>query len=127
MTASGRRIYIVDDDAEIVALMTALLESRGHRVQSNLVGAFAIPEIIEMRPHCVLLDLVMAQLDGYGMAAELKSRRELARTKIVMVSARSGAMWSEQARTAGLDGFIGKPIDIAAFAGQVEAFLDGGG
>ena len=122
--ASGRRIYIVDDDQDIVSLMTTLLEARGHRVQSNLVGAFAIPEIIEMRPHCVLLDMVMAEIDGYGLAAELKGRRELANTKLVMVSARSGALWSEQSRAAGLDGFIGKPIDIATFAAQVEAFLD---
>ena len=75
---TARRIYIVDDDQDVVYLMTARLEARGHRVKSNTVGALAIPAIVEMRPHRVLLDLVMAEIDGYGMAGELKKRRDAA-------------------------------------------------
>ena len=121
---TARRIYIVDDDQDVVDLMTARLEARGHRVKSNTVGALAIPAIVEMRPHRVLLDLVMAEIDGYGMAGELKKRRELAGTRFVMVSARNRAMWAEQARAAGLDSFIAKPLDIAKFVDQVEAYFD---
>ena len=119
-----RRIFIVDDDQDVITLMTTLLEARGHKVRSNLVGDQAIPQIVEMRPHCVLVDLMMAAIDGYALAAELKKRQELAATKFVMVSARTGPMWSEQSRRAGLNGYITKPLDIATFAQQVEAFLD---
>lgn len=119
-----RRIFIVDDDQDIISLMATLLEARGHKVRSNLVGDQAIPQIVEMRPHCVLVDLMMAAIDGYALTGELKKRRELAGTKFVMVSARTGAMWSEQSRLAGLDGYITKPLDITTFAQQVEAFLD---
>lgn len=118
-----KRIFIVDDDQDVIALMTTLLEARGHRVKSNLVGAHAVSQIIEMRPHCVLLDLMMAAIDGYALAAELKKRPELADTKFVMVSARTGAMWSERSRSAGFDGYITKPLDVATFGEQVEAFL----
>lgn len=45
-----RRIFIVDDDQEVIALMTTLLEARGHKIKSNLVGDQAIPQIVEMRP-----------------------------------------------------------------------------
>jgi CheY-like chemotaxis protein len=123
MTAS-RRIFIVDDDQDVISLMTTLLEARGHEIRSNLVGDQAIPQIVQMRPHCVLVDLMMAAIDGYALTAELKKRHELAETKFVMVSARTGAMWSEKSRLAGLDGYITKPLDIATFAQQVEAFLD---
>ena len=118
-----RRIFIVDDDQGIISLMTTLLEARGHRVRSNLVGDQAITQIVEMRPHCVLVDLMMAAMDGYVLTAELQKRPELTGTKFVMVSARTGAMWSERSRLAGLAGYITKPVDIATFAEQVEAFL----
>lgn len=67
---------------------------------------------------------MMAAIDGYALAAELKKRPVLANTKFVMVSARTGSMWSERSRTAGFDGYITKPLDIATFAQQVETFLD---
>jgi len=118
------RIFIVDDDQDIIALMTTLLEARGHEVRSNLVGDQAIPQIVQMRPHCVLVDLMMAAIDGYALTAELKKRGELNDTKFVMVSARTGAMWSEKSRLAGFEGYITKPLDLATFAEQVEAFLE---
>ena len=118
------RIFIVDDDQDIIALMTTLLEARGHEVRSNLVGDQAIPQIVQMRPHCVLVDLMMAAIDGYALTAELKKRGELNDTKFVMVSARTGAMWSEKSRLAGFEGYITKPLDLATFAEQVEAFFE---
>jgi two-component system, OmpR family, alkaline phosphatase synthesis response regulator PhoP len=122
--SESRRIFIVDDDQDMVALMTALLESRGHTVKSNLVAALAISEILEMRPHGVLIDLVMGETDGYALTGELKKHRELQHTRLVMVSARTNPIWTERSREAGLDGFITKPIDMATFAQQVEALLD---
>ena len=121
--ATSRRIYIVDDDSEIISLMTTLLEARGHKVKSNLVGDQAISEIVEMRPHCLIVDLMMAAIDGYALTAELKKYRELADTKIIMVSARTDSIWSEKSHAAGLDGYITKPIDIATFAKRVESFV----
>lgn len=118
------RIFIVDDDQDMIALMTTLLEARGHEVRSNLVGDQAIPQIVQMRPQCVLVDLMMAAIDGYALTAELKKRPELTDTKYVMVSARTGAMWSEKSRLDGLDGYITKPLDLATFAQQVEALLE---
>jgi two-component system, cell cycle response regulator DivK len=119
-----RRIFIVDDDQEMIALMTTLLEARGHMVRSNLVASLAISEILEMRPHGVLIDLVMGETDGYALTGELKKHRALQQTRLIMVSARTNPIWTERSREAGLDGFITKPIDVATFASQVEAFLD---
>lgn len=118
--ATPRRIFIVDDDDHVIELMTTLLEARGHIIRSNMVADQAIPQIVDMRPHCILVDLMMAAIDGYALTAELKKRRELADTKIIMVSARTGTIWSERSRAIGLDGYITKPIDIATFAQQVE-------
>ena len=118
-----RRIFIVDDDHDSIALMTTLLEARGHTIRSNLVADQAISQILDMRPHIVLVDLMMAAIDGYALAGELKRRPELSETKVVMVSARTGAMWSERSKTAGLDGYVTKPIDIATFAERVESYL----
>ncbi len=117
------RIFIVDDDHDMVAIMTTLLEAAGHRVRSNLVGAYAISQIVEMRPQAVLLDLVMGGIDGYAMAAELRAQAPLAQTKLIMVSGRSDKIWTDKAREAGFAGFIAKPLDLAQFVSQVEALI----
>jgi DNA-binding response OmpR family regulator len=117
------RIFIVDDDHEMVEMMATLLDAAGHRVKSNLVGAYAIPQILEMRPQAVLLDLVMGGIDGYAMAAELRAQPILVQTKLIMVSGRSDKMWTDKAREAGFTGFIAKPIDLARFVSQVEALI----
>jgi len=121
--ARPSRIFIVDDDSEIVVMMTTLLEAAGHKVRSTLVGELAIPQILEMRPQAVLVDLVMGGIDGYALARELKAQPNLGQTKLIMVSARSDKMWTDRAQEAGFAGFIAKPIDLAHFVSQVEALL----
>ena len=117
------RIFIVDDDADFVQLVTLLLEHAGHSVSSDLVGAQAIPTIVREKPDCVLTDLMMACLDGLALCRELRAREELRDLKIIMVSARTEDLWRQRAKDSGADGYITKPLDIEGFVSQVEAVL----
>ena len=82
------KIFIVDDDHEIIEVMTAVLESNGHEVGSNVSGARAVSDIMAMRPDCVLMDLMMSALDGLELCDEIRQNKALDKTKIIMVSAR---------------------------------------
>lgn len=64
------KIYIVDDDAEMIEVMTLLLDAGGHRVASSVAGATAIPEIVAFKPDVLLTDLVMAELDGLELCRD---------------------------------------------------------
>ena len=71
-----RRIFIVDDDPDIVDFMAELLKAAGHEVASNPTGSHAISEIVAQRPDCALIDLVMAELDGLELCRELRARKD---------------------------------------------------
>ena len=119
------KFYIVDDDADIIAFMTLLLETAGHKVSSSIAGATALPEIKAKRPDCVLTDLVMAEMDGLDLSRELRKVPELSGLKIIFVSARANEYWRDHARDAGADGYLGKPLDAKTFVEQVENIIEG--
>ncbi|MCG8510579.1 MAG: response regulator [Rhodospirillales bacterium] len=120
-------IFIVDDDPDMIEIMTLILESHGHRVGSSLAGTDAIPKIAAQKPDCVLTDLMMAELDGLHLCAELRARKDLGNMTIIVVSARDHPYWQERAREFGADGYIVKPLDPKTFAATVEDFIGGGG
>jgi len=121
------KIFIVDDDHEVIEVMTAVLESNGHEVGSNVSGARAISDIRAMRPDCVLTDLMMAALDGLELCDEIRQQKELDATKIIMVSARDADHWKEKAAARGAAGYMTKPIDPATFTDQLVAIVESAG
>ncbi len=122
--AKPLKFYVVDDDPNIVAFITALLEAGGHAVASNPAGSYAISEIVAQRPDCVLIDLVMAELDGLELCRELRARKELSGCALIMVTGKSGDYWAERAAEAGMDGFIAKPLDAGKFVQQVTSIIE---
>ena len=119
------KVFIVDDDHEVIEVMTAVLENAGHEVASNVSGARAVSDIMAMKPDCVIIDLMMAALDGLELCDEINRLPNLKKTKIIMVSARDAEHWKEKAIEHGAGGYITKPIDPAQFASQITAIIDG--
>ena len=124
-TKSPLKLFIVDDDEHMVALMAGLLEAYGHSVTSETAGAYAIPEIVSRKPDGVLIDLMMAEMDGLELCRQLRNREELKHTKLVMVSAKSDRHWLDRAHASGIDGYITKPLAPETFVEQVERIVGG--
>ena len=119
------KIFIVDDDHEAIQVMQVVLEGADHEVNSNVSGAQAVSGIMAMKPDCVIIDLMMAALDGLDLCDEIRQISALDGTRIIMVSARDADHWKEKAGERGASGYITKPIDPATFADQVMAIVDG--
>jgi len=115
------KITIIDDDPDIVEVISLVLENAGHSVTSSPAGVNAISLIRKKRPDLILTDLVMAEMDGLELCREIRKDKLLEKTKIIMISARTDEMWKEKARSAGADGYIEKPIDTATFVKDVES------
>ena len=121
------KIFIVDDDHVIIEVMTAVLENNGYEVGSNISGEQAVSDIMAMRPDCVLTDLMMATLDDLELCDEIRQKKELDKTKIIMASTRQAVHWKEQAEARGVAGYITKPIDPAIFTEQLVAIVESAG
>ncbi len=117
------KVYIIDDDWDMINYFTVLLESAGHQVYSGVSGVSNLPKIVARKPDAILVDLVMAEMDGLELVGQLRAKKELAASKIIMVTSKDHDHWRKQAADAGVDGYITKPVDEATFASQVEAIV----
>ncbi len=118
-----RTIFIVDDDPSMIAIMSAWLEASGHQVASDTIASTAIPQIETLRPDAILVDLMMAEVDGLELLNELRGRPTCANAAILMITTRTDELWRQKALDAGADGFLGKPLDQIEFVERVEEVI----
>jgi len=109
--------YIVDDDPEVLTILTRMLEEAGHRVEASPSSLAALKQIPMSRPDCVITDLMMPEMDGFELMRKLRERHELADVKIVVLSAKGYDFDRRRAKQLGADGYLTKPF-------QREALLE---
>ena len=120
---SAYNIFIVDDDPQMCAIMTAWLAKAGHSVESDTAGSTALSKIRSFEPNAILVDLMMAEVDGLELIAELRARPELEDAAILMVSARTDQLWFDRARDAGADDYLTKPLVQSDFIDKVQTAI----
>ncbi len=120
------RILLVEDNADNMTLLDYLLRAHGYEPVLARDGQEALRIAIEMRPDLILLDIRMPVIDGYQVAATVRSTPGLERTRIVAVTASAMVGDRERIAAAGFDGYIQKPIDPETFLARIEPFLVAG-
>ena len=106
----GASILVVDDDPEILAMLTARLGHRGYKVVSASDGHRALELARREKPAVVLLDVMMPGKSGWEVARALRQDPVTADIKIVMVTA-IGAQVNEMTSSIyGADAHIDKPF-----------------
>lgn len=125
MATKPLNIHIVDDDHEMIEIMAAVLEARDHKVKKDIAAVYAIPVLREEPPDCLIVDIMMSELNGIEFLAELKRYKELRNTKIIAVSALDDPIWKKKALNGGAAAYLTKPLDIATFAQEIEKIVGG--
>jgi len=107
-------VLVVDDNVDAAHALALLLEAQGFRVFVAHDGGVALARADEVQPHIVLMDLGLPVLDGYQVAAALRSRPNGSALTLVAVSGYGPDQDPERAAGAGFDHHLVKPIDCAA-------------
>jgi excisionase family DNA binding protein len=115
------RILIVDDEQDIVEVLEKILEDEAKYEVEVAKGGFAAGVIAEkFRPHVILLDMNLSDIDGKEVAKQVKSNPDLQLTKVI---AMSGKLMDEDAKgiqAQGFDGFLKKPFHVKQVIEAVE-------
>jgi DNA-binding response OmpR family regulator len=104
------KILIADDEPHIVTALEFLLRGRGYEVEIARNGEEALALIASARPDLVLLDVMMPTRSGYEVCRQIRARPELARIKVIMLSAKGGQAEVQKGMEAGADLYITKPF-----------------
>lgn len=82
------RVMIVDDELDTVAMLTAILRDEGHEVCGLHRGYEVLAAVAEFDPDAVLLDLALADMDGYQVCRSIRERHGDARPLLIAISGR---------------------------------------
>lgn len=117
------RILLVDDEADILEFLGYNLTREGYQVAKAKNGVKALKEAKTFKPHLIILDVMMPEMDGMETCTEIRKIPELRDTLIAFLTAR-GEDYSQIAGfEAGADDYIAKPIKPRVFLSRVQALL----
>lgn len=116
-------ILVVDDEQDLSQMMTELLIDAGFDARSVDDGRKALIQILADPPDLVLLDVDMPELDGFEVAAILKSDPATATIPIIMVSAHDGRGARLIGLESGAEDYLAKPVDPAELLAKIRNLL----
>ena len=119
----GYRILLIDDEDDILEFVKYNLERDGYEVFTASNGAEGIQQALKVKPHLILLDMMMPVLDGIDTCRALRNSPALKNVMIVFLSAVGNEETQLQGYNAGADDYINKPIKINILRSRVQAIL----
>jgi CheY-like chemotaxis protein len=110
-------VLVVDDEPQVAWVLRFTLEHEGYRTFTASNGVEALEELEKHHPMLMVLDLMMPELDGWGVLQAMTKLPDGERPRIVIVSALTGPDDKEKATALGADAFVPKPFDVEELIG----------
>lgn len=119
-------VLIVEDNPVNQLVASGVLDQLGYTWQLAGNGREALDALAAERFDAVLMDCHMPELDGFGATRELR-RREQGGPRVPVIAMTAGVLAEDRARclAAGMDDFVGKPIDVGRLRRTLAAWIDG--
>ena len=117
------QILIVEDEANIVELISIRLERLGHHVDSADNGIAAVDIARETKPDLILLDVMIPQLNGFEVLQRLKADPTTAAIPVLMLTARGHQHDIVAGLEGGADDYIIKPFSFPELIARVSTAL----
>ncbi|MGD9597063.1 MAG: Hpt domain-containing protein [Steroidobacteraceae bacterium] len=114
---------VVDDSITVRRVTQRLLERNGMRVATARDGVDAIEVLQDQQPDIILLDIEMPRMDGYEVAAHVRSDARLKDIPIIMITSRVGDKHRARAIEIGVDDYLGKPYQEAQLLEAIEPLV----
>jgi DNA-binding response OmpR family regulator len=125
MNAQKGYLLIVEDDPDIRKLLETTLRFKGYRVVTAQNGREALEIIQRERPALVVADIMMPQLDGFGLVHRMRINPETRGVPVVFITATYVSPEDRDfSRRIGATRFIQKPVEIDVFLSTIEELLE---
>lgn len=111
-TNKNLRVLVVDDNRDGADALGLLLEELGNQVHVTFGGTPALSVATEFRPDVMLIDLVMPDMDGCGLAERFRQVPAFAQTRIVAITGQKDDERKLSALKAGCDAVLFKPVSL---------------
>ena len=117
----AHRILVVDDEPNIVDVISMALRYQGFAVESAGTGAEAISQVGNFRPHLIVLDVMLPDMEGFDVANRLGAQRS--RVPIIFLTARDATEDKLRGLTTGGDDYMTKPFSLEELVARLRNIL----
>lgn len=118
-----KKVLVVDDDRELIDLVSFNLKRAGYAIGTASNGVEAIKKARGMAPDLIVLDVMMPELDGFEVCEILRRDAATASIPIIMLTALSGELGRVTALGSGATDFISKPFSPRLLLDRIETLL----
>jgi len=123
MKKSNTRILLVDDEEDILEILSYNLSQEGYKVFTAGDGLEAIKQAEKHKPHLIIMDVMMPKMDGIEACEELRKNHVFNDTIIMFLTARAEDYSYVAAFEAGADDYVPKPIKPKVLLSKVKGLL----
>lgn len=117
------KILLVDDEPDILEILSYNLLAEGYDVYTAKNGVEGVAKAKKKHPHLIILDVMMPEMDGIEACEILRSTKGLENTIITFLTARNEDYSQVAGFDAGADDYIAKPIKPKVLVSKVKALL----
>ena len=117
------KILLVDDEPDILEIVSYNLEAEGYQVFTAKNGQEGVAQAKKRRPHLVILDVMMPEMDGIETCGEIRKNKLLANSIITFLTARGEDYSQIAGYEAGADDYITKPIKPKVLFSKIKGLL----
>jgi two-component system alkaline phosphatase synthesis response regulator PhoP len=118
-----KRVLIIEDETHIVELLTMVLKQNNYQVSSLKSADQVISTILDFKPDCLLLDIMLPGKSGFDVCREVKSNQATANLPIILLTAKAEENDKLLGFELGADDYITKPFGIKELFARIEALL----
>jgi two-component system OmpR family response regulator len=121
LDAAGHRVLVVDDEPNIADVVSMALRYPGFEVASASDGAAALRAVSSFKPHLLVLDVMLPDMDGFEVARRLGAQR--ADVPIIFLTARDATEDKVRGLTMGGDDYVTKPFSLEELVARIRTIL----
>lgn len=123
----GKKILVVDDDSDLLLLLSRKLSQAGHQVLTALDATQAVRQATREAPDLILLDIKLPAGGGIGVLKTLKSSTKTMQIPVIAMTASEDPVLRREVEAYCLEGFLNKPLDIGDLLKRIEQLYPGCG
>ncbi len=117
----AKKILVVDDEADLLLMVSRGLEKRGYEVSDAKNGRDALALARQLVPDLLILDIYLPFMNGDEVAREVKQDEKLKHIPVILISSVSEGL-TEKVDESGADAFLHKPFDLEELVSLVKRY-----
>jgi len=119
--SDGSRVLVVDDEPNILEVISMAFRFNGFQVETATSGREAVTAVTRFRPHIMILDVMLPDMEGFEVAERLGAQR--AGVPIVFLTARDATEDKVRGLTGGGDDYMTKPFSLEELVARIRTIL----